>query len=169
MYKRIIGVLSGALAISMITLGYSSVHALSEASSQAIEDRETINRILDTTVVLENGSDFDRVEYVEKGNYSNLVFDDVDEFLNSLQSLVRLEGADILYEQRVYDSSEERMISLYESEDKNLVVAVNPEGKIECCMFKNLDSETQEKVKDLSEGSEYKFKLVNSGFILEPD
>lgn len=169
MYKRIIGVLGGALAISVITLGYSTVHALTRAESQAVEDRETINRILESTVVAENGSDFDKVEYVEKGDYSELVFSDVDEFLNSLQSLVRVDGADVLYEQRVYDKSEENMVSLYESENENVVVAVNPEGKIEYCMFKNLDSSTQDEIKRLSEGSEYKFKVVNSGFILESD
>lgn len=168
MYKRIVGVLSGALAITLVTLGYSSVNALSRAESQSIQDKEAINRIIDSTAIAENCSDFDKVEYTEKGDYSKLVFSDVDEFLNSLQSLVRVQGADTLYEQRVYDSSDKDMVSLYESKDENVVVAVNPEGKIEYCMFKNLDSSTQDEIKRLSTGSEYKYKVVNGGFILEP-
>lgn len=169
MYKRIVGMLSGALAITVISLGCSSVYALSEAKEKAAEDRKTINRILENTATISEGMDYDIVEYVEKGDYSGLEFTDVDEFLNSLQSLVRVDGADILYEQRVYDVSEEKMVSLYKSESENVVVAVNSDGDIEYCMFKDLDAEKEEDIKRLSQDSEYRFKVVNNGFILEPD
>lgn len=161
--------LSGALAITVISLGCSSVYALSEAKEKAAEDRETIHRILENTATISEGTDYDIVEYVEKGDYSGLEFTDVDEFLNSLQSLVRVDGADILYEQRVYDVSEEKMVSLYKSESENVVVAVNSDGDIEYCMFKDLDVEKEEDIKRLSQDSEYRFKVVNNGFILEPD
>lgn len=169
MYKKLVGVLSGALAITVVSLGVSSVSALSNAKEKAEEDRVAINRILEEVADVTEGGGLERVEYLEKGDYTELSFVGVDEFLNSLQSLVRVDGADILYEQRVYDTSEKSMISLYESEDEGVMVAVNAEGVIEYCMFKGIDEEKEESIKRLSEGSDYKFKAVNDGFILEPD
>ena len=169
MYKRIIGVLTGALVVTAVSLGYTSVNSLTEANAQAVEDRKSIERIIEAAAIAEEGTDYGRVEYVEKGDYEALDFTDVNEFLNSLQSLIRVDGADILYEYRVYDSSDQELMSLYESDNGNVSVAVDPDGIIEYCMFKNQDEATLDRITGLAEGSEYRIKLVNDGFILEQD
>lgn len=102
--------------------------------------------------------------------YNFLDFSSVESFLTSLNSIVKDEEIDILYENRLYDSDLEDIISLYESKDGTLEVAVNKSNQsIMYCKFKGVSKERKSEILEaLPDNSEYKYKAVSNGFILEP-
>ena len=160
--SRIVGVFAGLAVVTVVGVGCLSSYV---ANIRAEKDKRELGRIVSS---VESSISEDKViEYVEKGDYSKIEFSTIEEFVNSLQSLIRVDGADKFYQSKLYDSGSKELVNLFETESGNVSVAVTEEGVLEYCKFKGIDEEDMGKILELSEDSEYSCKEINDGFVLE--
>ena len=169
MLGKILGTVAGLFAISSLSLS-----AVDSANDLKIleEDSEyrdsALERIVEKTSGMFSGSDYSMVVYRKGKQYFSLDFSNIDSFLCSLQSLVGIDGANTLYERRVYDSCDEILISIFEGKNGNVSVSVDFDGWISCCIFKNLKEGVKEKIVKYSKGTGYYVKDIKGGISLEP-
>lgn len=160
--SRIIWVFAGLAVVTVVGVGCLSSYV---ANIRAEKDKRELGRIVSS---VESSISEDKViEYVEKGDYSKIEFSTIEEFVNSLQSLIRVDGADKFYQSKLYDSGSKELVKLFETESGNVSVAVTEEGVLVYCKFKGIDEEDMGKILELSEDSEYSCKEINDGFVLE--
>ena len=164
--NRLVGVFAGLAVVTVVGVGCLSSYVLHLADERSEKDRKELSRIVSSVEKLSVEDTV--IEYKEKGNYKHIEFDSIEGFVNSLQSLVRVQGADRFYQSKLYDSGSKDLIKLFETESGNVSVAVSEDGVLEYCKFKGLSSEVASKIVDLVEDSSYSCKEINDGFILEP-
>lgn len=164
--NRLVGVVAGLAVVTVVGVGCLSNYVLHLANDHSEKDRKDLSRIVSSIekVTVEDMM----VEYTDKGSYETIEFDSIEDFVNSLQSLVRVEGADRFFQSKLYDSRSKDLIKLFETESGNVSVAVSEKGILEYCKFKGLSEEVAEKIMSLIEDSSYSCKEINDGFILEP-
>lgn len=162
--KNLVKAFGGLAVVTILGLGVATVYNLNiEDSSEYLESSDANFEYAYTT-------DSVKVDEALLHQYDSLDFSSVDSFLTSLNSTVKDEEIDILYENRLYDSEVEDIISLYESEDGTLEVAVDKSNQsIMYCKFKGVSEERKSEILGaLSKDSEYRYKAISDGFILEP-
>lgn len=166
-YKKVIAVLSGLLLVTAISIVCASQYIVNktipstEGYKNKSEHSSSVQMVYTTNII--------KADILSDESYNKLDFSDINSFINSLVNTMELNNADVLYEERLYDSSEEDIVSLYHNSDSNISVAVLPDNSISYCSFKNLTDEQQNQLKSLSKGTGYNFKVVSNGCILEPD
>lgn len=163
--KKLIGILSGCLLTTIVGIVCISQYVVNKSmlieESEVLDQSNSIQSIYTTKRVSVNPA--------TKGTYTKLDFSNVEEFLTSLNDTINIEYIDTLYEERVYDSKSEDIISLYKNSNSSVTVAVLPDSSISYCMFEGLSEEDTNKIIDLSKDSEYNYKVVPTGFLLEPE
>ena len=164
--ERIVGVFVGFALVTAVGMGCVSNYVLHNIDRES-KDKKDLSKIV--SVVDRNIKEDEIVEYVEKGNYSSISFKNITEFVNSLQSTVRVEGADVFRLSKLYDSSDKELVSVYETDNGNVSVFVDSNGTLESCKFIGLNEEQVSKIKDLSSNTEYKYKEIKDGFVLEQE
>lgn len=162
--KNLVKVFGGLAVVTILGLGVATVYSLN------IEDSSEYSGSSNANVEYVYTTDSVKVDEALVHQYDSLDFSSVDSFLTSLNSTVKDEEIDILYENRLYDSEVDDIISLYESEDGTLEVAVDKSNQsIMYCKFKGVSEEREsEFLGALPKDSEYKYKAISDGFILEP-
>lgn len=163
--NRISGVFVGLALVSAVGFGCVSNYVQTlkhELSKSSRRDMDRIVAMVDENVIEDN-----KIEYVEKGDYLKLCFDSANEFVQSLQSIVRVEGADTFYQSSLYDADDKELIKVYETDTGNVSVAVSEDGTVECCKFKGISSDDTIKIRNNLEGTGYNYKVTGDGFILE--
>lgn len=154
----------GLAVVTILGLGVATVYSLNIKDSSEYSGSSSAN------VEYVYTTDNIKVDEALVHQYDSLDFSSVDSFLTSLNSTVKDEEIDILYENRLYDSEVDDIISLYESEDGTLEVAVNKSNQsIMYCKFNGVSEERESEILGaLPKDSEYKYKAISDGFILEP-
>lgn len=162
--KNLVKAFGGLAAVTILGLGVTTVYSLN------IEDSSEYSESSNANVAYAYTTDSVKVDEALLHQYDSLDFSSVDSFLTSLNSMVKDEEIDILYENRLYDSEVDDIISLYESEDGTLEVAVDKSNQsIMYCKFKGVSEERESEILGaLPKDSEYKYKAISDGFILEP-
>lgn len=163
--NRVTGVFIGFALVTVVGVGCISNYVQSIKSELVRTSKRDVDNIVAT--VNESVVEDNKIEYLEKGNYSKLCFDSVDDFVQSLQSTVRVSGADTFYQSSLYDSDDKELIKVYETDSGNVSVAVSGDGTVECCKFKGINSMDSKKIQSLLEGTGYNYKVTGDGFILE--
>ena len=162
--KNLVKAFGGLAVVTLLGLGVATVYSLNiEGSSEYSGGSNANVKYVYTT-------DSVKVDEALLHQYDLLDFSSVDSFLTSLNSTVKDEEIDILYENRLYDSEVDDIISLYESEDGTLEVAVDKSNQsIMYCKFKGVSEERESEILGaLPKDSEYTYKAISDGFILEP-
>lgn len=162
--KNLVKAFGGLAVVTILGLGVATVYNLN------IEDSSEYSESSNANVEYAYTTDSVKVDEALLHQYDSLDFSSVDSFLTSLNSTVKDEEIDILYENRLYDSEVDDIISLYESEDGTLEVAVDKSNQsIMYCKFKGVSEERESEILGaLPKDSEYKYKAISDGFILEP-
>lgn len=163
--NRVTGVFIGFALVTVVGVGCISNYVQSIKSELVRTSKRDVDKIVAT--VNESVVEDNKIEYLEKGNYSKLCFDSVDDFVQSLQSTVRVSGADTFYQSSLYDSDDKELIKVYETDSGNVSVAVSGDGTVECCKFKGINYMDSKKIRSLLEGTGYNYKVTGDGFILE--
>ena len=163
--KYVIGILSGCFVLTAIFLVCASQYVVNKVvptygKAPSISER-SIHTVYRTNIVTINPS--------SAGTHEKLDFSNIDNFLSSLNDTVGLNNIDSLYEERLYDSSEKDIISVYKSSDSKVSVVVMPDGTISSCTFEDISDGQGEQLKESSEGTGYFLKNISNGFMLEPD
>lgn len=100
--------------------------------------------------------------------YSCLCFDSAEDFISSLQFLMKERNTYI--KSTVYDKSNNVLAYNYVSKDGKILVMTESSGKISCCKFKGVLN--ADKFKDLMHSklnkSSFCYKDTSDGFVLEP-
>lgn len=163
--NKLIKVFAGLAVVTAVGVGCLSSYVVRLADVKSDKDKKDLNRIVSAVdkVSVEDLV----VEFTEKGDYSCIEFASIEDFVNSLQSLVRVSGADKFYQSRLYDSGSKDLIKLFETESGNVSVAVSDSGVLEYCKFKGIDDGVASKILSLVKDSTYSCKEINDGFILE--
>lgn len=162
--KNLVKAFGGLAVVTILGLGVATVYSLNIEDSSEYSENSNVNvEYIYTT-------DSVKVDKALLHQYDSLDFSSVDSFLTSLNSTVKDEEIDILYENRLYDSEVDDIISLYESGDGTLEVAVDKSNQsIMYCKFKGVNEERESEILGaLPKDSEYKYKAISDGFILEP-
>lgn len=162
--KTLVKAFGGLAVVTILGLGVATVYSLNIEDSSEYSENSNVNvEYIYTT-------DSVKVDKALLHQYDSLDFSSVDSFLTSLNSTVKDEEIDILYENRLYDPEVDDIISLYESGDGTLEVAVNKSNQsIMYCKFKGVSEERESEILGaLPKDSEYKYKAISDGFILEP-
>lgn len=162
--KNLAKAFGGLAVVTILGVGVATVYSLNIKDSSEYSGSSSAN------VEYVYTTDNIKVDEALVHQYDSLDFSSVDSFLTSLNSTVKDEEIDILYENRLYDSEVDDIISLYESEDGTLEVAVDKSNQsIMYCKFKGVSEERElEILGALPKNSEYKYKAISDGFILEP-
>lgn len=162
--KTLVKAFGGLAVVTILGLGVATVYSLNIEDSSEYSENSNVNvKYIYTT-------DSVKVDKALLHQYDSLDFSSVDSFLTSLNSTVKDEEIDILYENRLYDPEVDDIISLYESGDGTLEVAVDKSNQsIMYCKFKGVSEERESEILGaLPKDSEYKYKAISDGFILEP-
>lgn len=163
--NRLTGVFVGFALVTVVGVGCITNYV------QTIKDElvKTSKRDVDRIIASVNDSiiEDNKIEYLEKGNYSKLCFNSVNDFVQSLQSTVRVSGADTFYQSSLYDADDKELIKVYETDSGNVSVAVSSDGTVECCKFRGVTPKESKKIQSLLEGTGYSYKVTGDGFILE--
>lgn len=162
--KNLVKAFGGLAVVTILGLGVATVYSLNIEDSSEYSENSNVNvEYIYTT-------DSVKVDKALLHQYDSLDFSSVDSFLTSLNSTVKDEEIDILYENRLYDPEVDDIISLYESGDGTLEVAVDKSNQsIMYCKFKGVSEERESEILGvLPKDSEYKYKAISDGFILEP-
>lgn len=162
--KNLVKAFGGLAVVTTLGLGVATVYSLNIEDSSEYSENSNVNvEYIYTT-------DSVKVDKALLHQYDSLDFSSVDLFLTSLNSTVKDEEIDILYENRLYDPEVDDIISLYESGDGTLEVAVDKSNQsIMYCKFKGVSEERESEILGaLPKDSEYKYKAISDGFILEP-
>lgn len=162
--KNLVKAFGGLAVVTILGLGVATVYSLNIEDSSEYSENSNVNvEYIYTT-------DSVKVDKALLHQYDSLDFSSVDSFLTSLNSTVKDEEIDILYENRLYDPEVDDIISLYESGDGTLEVAVDKSNQsIMYCKFKGVSEERESEILGaLPKDSEYKYKAISNGFILEP-
>lgn len=162
--KNLVKAFGSLAVVTILGLGVATVYSLNIEDSSEYSENSNVN------VEYIYITDSVKVDKALLHQYDSLDFSSVDSFLTSLNSTVKDEEIDILYENRLYDSEVDDIISLYESEDGTLEVAVDKSNQsIMYCKFKGVSEERESEILGaLPKDSEYKYKAISDGFILEP-
>lgn len=162
--KNLVKAFGGLAVVTILGLGVATVYSLNIEDSSEYSENSNVN------VEYIYITDSVKVDEALLHQYNSLDFSSVDSFLTSLNSTVKDEEIGILYENRLYDSEVDDIISLYESEDGTLEVAVDKSNQsIMYCKFKGVSEERESEILGaLPKDSEYKYKAISDGFILEP-
>lgn len=162
--KNLVKAFGGLAVVTILGLGVATVYSLNIEDSSEYSENSNVN--VEYIYIMDSV----KVDEALLHQYNSLDFSSVDSFLTSLNSTVKDEEIDILYENRLYDSEVDDIISLYESEDGTLEVAVDKSNQsIMYCKFKGVSEERESEILGaLPKDSEYKYKAISDGFILEP-
>ena len=162
--KNLAKAFGGLAVVTILGLGVATAYSLNIKDSSEYSGSSSAN------VEYVYTTDNIKVDEALVHQYNSLDFSSVNSFFFFLYSTVKDEEIDILYENRLYDSEVDDIISLYESEDGTLEVAVDKSNQsIMYCKFKGVSKERESEILGaLPKDSEYKYKAISDGFILEP-
>lgn len=165
-HKRVVAILAGCLVATCLGMICASQYIVGKMK---ISSRETASLSQEPSISAVYTTNRVYVNPATSGSYEKLNFNSIDEFLTSLNDLTNINNIDVLYEERLYSSEEKDIVSLYQSSDSNISITVLPDGSLSTCIFEGVSREDEAKIKSLSEGSGYNFKVISDGFMLEPD
>lgn len=165
-------VLTGLLTVTLVTVAYMAYSSIGRPigyhdQSDSSDKVELINSSGEGSMLCAES-----VSYDKRSKYNMLSFDSAEDFICSLQSTVGIDGADTLYKRRVYDYDKGSLVSLFESADGRVVVAVDSKDEsVAYCKFNDINEEAKSKIQKLinsrKNNSGFKVKSINSGFMLE--
>lgn len=166
-------VLTGLLAVTLVTMAYMAYSSIGRPVGcpdrySSLDRVEPSNRSGEDSMLCGES-----VSYDKRCKYNMLSFDSAEDFICSLQSTVGINGADTLYKRRVYDYDEGSLVSLFESVDGKVVVAIDSkDDSVVSCKFVGIDNDSESKIRKLIQSSKnnsgFKLKSINEGFMLEP-
>lgn len=166
-------VLTGLLTVTLVTMAYMAYSSIGRPisypdQSGSLDKVVSINRSGEGSMLCAES-----VSYDKRSKYNMLSFDSAEDFICSLQSTVGIDGADTLYKRRVYDYDKGSLVSLFESVDGKVIVAVDSKNEsVAYCKFKGIEKDDESKIRKLinsrKNNSGFKVKAINEGFMLEP-
>lgn len=166
-HKRVMLLLTGCLLATCISVVCASQYVVNKViptrggDSTPVVESSSISCVYTTNRIDINKAMLDE--------YTALDFSSIEDLQTSLYSLTDIPNLETLYEERIYDASEEDIISVYRTSDESVSVVVLPDGTISSCTFEGLSEEDESQIRSLSKDSGYSFKSVTNGFMLEPD
>lgn len=165
MVNKKVKILSGLLAVSILGVTCASIGCMKYSRYEAEKDKEEINKIINKI----NTSTFNEesIHFKKAVDCSNISFSSAKDFLNTIQSLVRIENADILYKSSVYDKSEDMLIDMYESADEHVSIVLNSNGKVESCRLVGIPEYQLSLIKSLVQENNIRIKEISNGLLLE--
>lgn len=165
-HKRVIVFLAGCLLATCLSIVCVSQYVVGKVvPSRGIEESH-IREPSVSSVYTTNQVDINPAMLDE---YDKIDFSSIEDLVTSLYSLTDIDNIGTMYEERLYDSSEDDIISVYHSSDNKVSAVVLPSGKISSCTFEGISEEDEALVKKYCEGTGYSIKVINGGFMLEPD
>lgn len=99
--------------------------------------------------------------------YNKVIFNNIDDFVNSLQSVVNISGADKFIQNNLFDCGSGILFKIYENNSKTIQVIVDDAGRVKSCKFINIIKDEEKRLKELSYILGYSVKYVTDGIIME--
>lgn len=171
-YKRnAAGVITGFAVATIICAGYVSDHVLGSSLERSLQDAKLLLKLIGNSYEV-SSLERESVVYDSTKTYINLSFDSVEDFINSLQSLVNVSGADCLYKVSLGNPEYDKLLNVYSSVDgKVRVITDSSTGIIRNVNLLGLSELQELAIKDLMNSytntSGYRFGIISDGILLE--
>lgn len=167
--RKLKGVLIGFVFGVVVVTAYISNYVLSLEKLSSARNKKDLD-----VEITEVASSVSLEKDIVKANntmYKNISFDTVEDFISSANCLFPIKEISNVVKSKVYDFNGKDIVTVYENEEGNIRITLLDEGEILNCKFLGVTDEESEIVESVMDKSitEYCFKNINNGFILEKD